>query len=163
VILVAWALLCVSVGRVEADVVLIDFEEFTNSDNVDSINLGGVTLRGPNGQVEVFDNRFGAYYHSATKAVACPNGVVLLNPLVAVFDQPVNYVSLWGGDSGTYVEADSWELRAYDAPTGGNLVGLAKSGSWNGYPYRKLEVMGLVQIKVTLFELTSGSGSGISG
>ncbi len=140
VILAALMLLCVSTGRVEAGRVVIDFEEFKNTDNVDGINLGGVTLNGPNGRVEIFDNRFGALYHSGTKSIACPDGIVSLNPLIAVFDQPVNYISLWGGDSGTYVEADSWELRAYDAPTGGNLVGLAKSGSWNGYPYRQLEV-----------------------
>ncbi len=140
VLLVMLALLCTGVGRVEADLIQMDFEEYSDQDDLNGWNLGGVTLTGPNGLVEVFDNRFGALYHSATKSIACPDGVVSLNPLVGTFDYPVTFVSLWGGDAGTYTEADSWELRAYDAPTGGNLVGSAASGSWNGYPYRRLEV-----------------------
>ena len=35
---------------------------------------------------------------------------------------------------------DSWDLLAFDAPAGGNLVGRASSGSWRGSPYRQLSV-----------------------
>ena len=140
VALAALLLLCVGVAQTEAQTVLINFEQFDDMDNVDGINLGGVTLSSPNGLVEIFDNRFGVFYHSATKAVASPEGLVSVNPLVGVFDIPVDSVSLWGGDAGTYTESDSWELHVYDAPTGGNLVGSAASGSWNGSPYRELSV-----------------------
>ncbi len=140
VLLAALLLLCVGVGQTEAETVMIDFEQFDDTDNLDGIDLGGVTLSSPNGLVEIFDNRFGVFYHSATKAIASPEGLVSANPLVGVFDDPVDSMSLWGGDAGTYTESDSWELRVYDAPTGGNLIESAVSGSWNGSPYRQLSV-----------------------
>ena len=140
VALVALAWLCAGVGQTHAEMVQIDFEGFFDADNLNSINLGGVTLSNPSGLVEIHDNRFGVYYHSATKAIASPAELTSVNPLVGVFDYPVSLVSLWGGDAGTYAESDSWELLVYDAPIGGNLVGSVTSGSWNGSPYRQLTI-----------------------
>jgi uncharacterized protein (TIGR03382 family) len=133
-------LLLAGADHIQAATILIDFEQFSDRYNLNGINLGGVTLTNPSGNVEVHDNRFGVGYHSATKAIASPNGLVSVNPLVGVFDNPVSYVGLWGGDAGTYVEPDSWELLAYDARIGGNLVGRVSSGSWNGSPYRQLSL-----------------------
>jgi len=140
--LVAPLLLFAGAGHIRAATILIDFEQFKDGYNLNGINLGGVILTNPSGKVEIHDNRFGVGYHSATKAVASPNGLVSVNPLVGIFDVPVSYVGLWGGDAGTYVEPDSWELLTYDARSGGNLVGRVSSGSWNGSPYRELSISG---------------------
>jgi hypothetical protein len=100
-------------------------------------------LINPSGRVEIHEKRFGVSCHSPTKAVASPSGLLSVNPLVGVFDGPVSLVSLWGGDAATYSdEIDSWELLAFDAPSGGNLVGRANSGAWAGDPYRQLTVTG---------------------
>ena len=128
-----------NVGYVGA-ATLIDFEAFSDGANLDGVNLGGVTLTGPNGVVEVFDDRFGASYHSATKAVAAPEGCENANPLTGVFDVPVRWLALWSGDAGTQSELDSWKLAAFDAPVGGNLIGSATSDPWDGDPYRQLKV-----------------------
>jgi hypothetical protein len=126
-----------------AATVSIDFEAFNDFDNLYGLNLGGVTLTNPSGRVEIHDKRFGVSYHSPTKAVASPSGLISVNPLVGVFDSPVSFVSLWGGDAATYPdEVDSWELLAFDAPSGGNLVGRAGSGVWVGNPYRQLTLTG---------------------
>jgi hypothetical protein len=138
--LVALLLLFAGVGRVQAATILINFEQFSDGTNLQGINLGGVTLTNPSGNVEIHENRFGVGYHSGTKAIASPAGLVAVNPLIGVFDQPVSYVSLWGGDAGTYLEPDSWQLLAYDARVGGNLVGQVGSGTWNGSPYRQLSI-----------------------
>lgn len=129
-------------GQIHAERIRIDFERFSDRANLHGINLGGVTLTSQNGKVEVYDDRFGVAYHSGTKAVASLDGLVSVNPLIGVFDYPVSSVSLWGGDKGTYIEQDSWQLFAYDAPVGGRRVDWASSGSWNGDPYRQLRVTG---------------------
>lgn len=128
------------VGQAEAGT-LIDFEAFNDMDNLHGINLGGVTLLSPIGVVEVFDDRYGVSFHSATKAIACPDGCASANPLTGVFDDPMALVSLRAGDAGTYSEYDSWKLLAFDAPIGGNLLGQVSSGSWDGSPYRQLKIV----------------------
>jgi len=141
-LVVSLLLLVAGAGHIQAATILIDFEQYRDGYNLNGINLGGVTLTNPSGKVEIHDNRFGVGYHSATKAVASPNGLLSVNPLVGVFDVPVSHVSLWGGDAGTYVESDSWELLAYNARSGGSLVGRVGSGTWNGSPYRQLSISG---------------------
>ncbi len=126
---------------VRAGTISIDFEGFSDGANLCGVNLGGVTLTNPSRNVEVYDNRFGVGYHSGTKAIASPDGLASVNPLVGVFDTAVSYVSLWGGDEGwSATEIDSWELLAYDARVGGNVVGRVGSGSWSGAPYRRLNI-----------------------
>jgi hypothetical protein len=138
--LVGPALALCAVAQAAAEMVTIDFEAFADRANLYGVNLGGVTLTNPSGKVEIFDDRFGVYYHSATKAIASSSGCSSVNPLVGVFDKPVCYVSLWGGDAGTSPETDSWELLAFDAPVGGNLLGSVASGTWIGNPYRQLSI-----------------------
>lgn len=138
--LVGVMLVFVVAGYGRAEVILIDFEQYSDGQNLHGVNLGGVTLTNPSGRVEVYDNRFGVSYHSGTKAVASLAGLASVNSLVGVFDGPVSSLNLRGGDAGTYPETDSWELRAFDAPIGGSLVGQVSSGSWNGSPYRQLSI-----------------------
>ena len=134
-------LLYAGVGRIQAATIPVDFEEFSDGYNLHGVNLGGVTLTNPSGRVEIYDDRFGVSYHSATKAVASLAGFASVNPLVGTFDKAVSSVSLWGGDKGwSPTEIDSWELRAFDARIGGNLVGRVSSGSWDGSPYRQLSI-----------------------
>jgi len=137
------AVLLAAVVPARAATVSIDFEAFSDFDNLCGLNLGGVTLTNPSGRVEIHEKRFGVSSHSPTKAVASPNGLLSVNPLVGVFERPVSFVSLWAGDAATYPdELDSWELLAFDAPNGGSLVGRASSGTWVGNPYRQLTVTG---------------------
>jgi hypothetical protein len=138
--LIQLAVLCAAVAQIRAGTIYIGFEAFSDGENLHGVDLGGVTLTSRSGKVEVFDNRFGVSSHSPSKAIASLDGIVSVNPLVGVFDGPVRFVSLWAGDAGTHPEADSWELLAFDAPTGGNLLGQASSGAWNGSPYRQLTV-----------------------
>ena len=133
-------LLLAGAGQIHAATVRIDFEDYNDGYNLNGVNLGGVTLTNPSGVVEVHEDRFGVGYRSATKAIASPAGLDAVNPLVGLFDSPVSYVSLWGGDAGTYPELDSWELSAFDAPVGGRRVGRVRSGSWDGSPYRRLKI-----------------------
>jgi hypothetical protein len=135
------AILFTVVAHVQAVTISLDFEEFNDRDNLHGVNLGGVTLTNPSGVVEVHENRFGVSSHSLTKAIASPAGLSSVNPLVGVFDRPVTFVSLWGGDEGWKPdEMDSWDLLAFDAPAGGNLLGRASSGVWSGNPYRQLAI-----------------------
>ena len=118
---------------------LIDFEAFADTQNLHGVNLGGVTLTAPFGSVEVFDDRFGVSFKSATNAVAnfFPVGSPSQdNPLTGVFDSAVSLVSLWAGDGG--FDTDSWTLSVFDAQVGGNLLGSTSSGFWTGSPYRQI-------------------------
>lgn len=119
----------------------IDFEAFADAQNLHGVNLGGVTVTNPvSMNVEIFDNRFGVAFHSATKAIgsfATPTASSF-NPMVFTFDVAQTMVSLWGGDAGN--DTDSWTLNAYDAAVGGNLVDFAFSGLFDGNPYVQLLV-----------------------
>jgi hypothetical protein len=127
--------------QIPVAMVTVDFEAFHDFDNLNGVNLGGVTLTNPSGAVEVHQQRFGVFYHSPSKAIASPCGLASVNPLIGVFDRPVSFVSLWGGDAGTYPdEMDAWELLAFDAPSGGRLVGRVSSRLWVGNPYRQLTI-----------------------
>ena len=127
-------LLCVA----PAHAALIDFEAYANFQNLNGVNLGGVTLTAPQGNVVVWADGSGAGYHSPVNAIAnfLPGGVAQDNPLTGVFDYPTPFVSLWGGDGGG--DSESWELRAFDSSS--NLLGVANSGTWIGSPYRQLRI-----------------------
>jgi hypothetical protein len=122
-----------------ANAALIDFETYSDYQNLNGMNLGGVTLTNPTNSIVIYDcNRFGVSYHSPTKAIGSFSGGASVNPIVGVFESPQTYIALWAGDAGG--DDDSWELRAFDAPSGGNSLGLVQSGTWIGYPYCKLEI-----------------------
>ena len=115
---------------------LIDFDSYANGQNLNGVNLGGVTLTNPSGVVNVFaNNDNGAGFLSAPNSVSSPSGTT--NPLVGTFDQAVNFVSLWAGDGGG-PDSDSWQLQLFDAQVGGNLLASLNSGIWIGNPYTNL-------------------------
>lgn len=126
--------------------VTIDFEDYSGGQNIDSLNLGGVTLTNPDhGIIEVMDDFPSASYHSATKVISSHNSthpIFYTDPIVGIFDSPQSYVSLWAGDSGhsSVSDYDSWELEAFDAIVGGNSLGLQQSGEWSGNPYQQLTI-----------------------
>lgn len=148
-----------------ASAVTIDFESFTDGQNIAGVNLGGVTLTAPdNGNnVEIYDNRFGVGSHSPTKAIGTfLSGTATSTKLVGTFDVAVSFLSLWGGDGGN--DSDSWTLRVYDAKVGGNLVSQFNSPTTNGNPYTQLTFQasgGIPNILRFEAEFTGPSTAGI--
>lgn len=145
-------------GAASAAMITIDFEAYADATNLNGINLGGVTLTAPGGHVDIYDNRFGVSYHSETKAVAKLIGAGQDDPLIGVFDVPTSFISLWGGDGGG--DTESWQLRAYDAVVGGNLLGFVDSGLWNGAPYRQLTISAPGILRFEAVHANSGFGIG---
>jgi len=119
---------------------IIDFESYNATDNLHGVNLGGVTLTSPSGNVEVYTNDLS--YHSENNVVAnfVPGSLFQDNPLTGVFDQAVSYISLWAGDEAN--DVDSWQLRLYDAQAGGSLLATLNQPDWSGQPYTNLSYGG---------------------
>ena len=54
---------------------VVDFEGFADFADIEGVNLGGVTITNPGGNVEIYaSNRFGVAFHSATKAIGSFDG-----------------------------------------------------------------------------------------
>ena len=154
-----YAIVCVCLTGTLHAAVTIDFEAYTDGQNLHGVNLGGVTLTHPvNGNVEVYDDRFGVSYHSSTKAVGSFDGCNSVNPIVGVFDVPTTYVSLWAGDGGG--DYDQWRLVAYDAAVGGNMVGSVTSPSWTGSPYTQLSITGPNIMRFEAYSIGQACGIG---
>jgi hypothetical protein len=118
-----------------AGATVIDFDSFADGQNLNGVNLGGVTLSAPNGVVEIFaNNRFGSAYRSPFNAIGNLRGASQDNPLRGVFDQDVSFVSLWGGDVGG--DTERWELRVFDAAD--TLLGTVSTPIFNGNPMLQL-------------------------
>jgi hypothetical protein len=132
----------------QAALTTIDFEAYTDAQNIHGVNLGGVTLyENQLGIVRVYaSDRFGAGYKSAVNSVGSDESAVATLPLTGVFDAPTSYVSIWAGDNGG--DIDQWELEVFDA--GGVSLGIAQSEQWNGNPYTKLSIgaEGIVSFQV---------------
>lgn len=119
----------------------IDFEAFSDGQNINGVNLGGVTITNPSGNVEIFDFRFGVGANSGSKAIASFSSGKSVNPMVFTFDSAVSFVELFAGDQGGIGgDVDSWSLEVFDAQTGGSSLGSVASGSWDGDPYRALSL-----------------------
>ena len=126
-----------------ASAVFIDFESFSDRENIAGVDLGGVTLTSPdNGNViEIYDDRFGVSSHSGSKAIGNFNSGSPDNvPLMGTFDEAVSFVSLWAGDTG--FDSDSWTLNLYDAAIGGSLITSLNSPITDGSPYTELSFAG---------------------
>ena len=118
---------------------LIDFEAFAPFQNINGLDLGGVTITNPTTPgVVVYDDAFHVGYHSATKAISAPDFMEITPKLVATFDAPKDFVRLWAGL--TLGTVEGWWMEAFDAQVGGNSLGRMQSGSWDGPPYRSLEI-----------------------
>jgi hypothetical protein len=112
----------------------IDFDGFADFQNINGVNLGGVTVTNPSGIVEIFaNNRFGVSNSSPGNAIGSFTGATSINPMIFTFSAPTSFVTLFGGDGGG--DIDSWSLTVYDAQVGGNVLGTIASGDFNGSPY----------------------------
>lgn len=134
--LAAVAMLCGPMFAAPAHAATINFEGFSDGQNINGLNLGGVTLTATGGVVEIFSNgRFGASFNSPVNAFSTPNGT---GTLTGVFDAPTSFVSLYAGDEGG--DTDSWRLEVFDAAVGGNSLGSLSSGDYSGDPYFLLAI-----------------------
>lgn len=154
--LAAIAVLAGPLMATPASATTIDFEAFSDAQNINGINLGGVTLTALGGVLEIFTNgRFGASYNSPINAFSTPNGQ---GTITGVFDAPTNFVSLFAGDSGG--DTDSWRLEVFDATIGGSSLGVLTSGDYSGDPYLELA---LTASNIWRFEATwTGTAAGVA-
>ncbi|MGI8923240.1 MAG: hypothetical protein ACR2HJ_04230 [Fimbriimonadales bacterium] len=90
-----------------------------------------------NGDVEVYEDREGAGFHSEFKSVSSSKGTDTFQ-IDCIFSGPIDSMSIWGGDEGT--DTDSFRIDAYDAEVGGVLVDRDFSIEWDGNPYEQLTV-----------------------
>jgi hypothetical protein len=132
---IAWVSACAGVALGQAQ--SIDFEAFSDGQDLHGIDLGGVTLTARGGtKVLVYaDNQIGNSYRSPVNSVIAYNARGWV-PLVGEFDGPQSFVRLWGGDDAG--DEDQWELEAFDGA--GESLGVVRSPVWNGAPYASLEV-----------------------
>lgn len=139
-----------------ASATTIDFEAYSDFQNINGMNLGGVTLTAPGGVVEIFSNdRFGAHYSSPVNSFSTPNGQ---GTITGVFDAATNFVTLFAGDLGE--DIDSWRLEVFDAALGGSSLGFLLSGDFNGNPYVPLT---LFASNIWRFEATfTGNVAGVT-
>lgn len=138
---------------------LIDFESFSSFQNITGMDLGGVRLYSqPNGQVTVYDNTFGLGSNSGTNCIADPS-FGQFNRIVGVFDNPQSHVLIWGGNS-ISAGISGWSLEVFDAPVGGNSIGISTMGAWSGTPYVPLQVdvPGIMRFEAALNPGTNGIG-----
>jgi hypothetical protein len=137
---------------------IIDFDAYADGANLNGVDLGGVVVSNPSGDVEVYaNNRFGVGYHSPLNAIGSFTGNQSINPMVFTFLAPVGFVGLWGGDGGG--DTDNWTLNAYDAAVGGSLVGTANSGNFDGDPYVFLSISAPSILRVEA--IWNGPGAGV--
>jgi hypothetical protein len=135
ILFVQVAVIATLAGGASANTV-VDFEAFADAQNINGIDLGGVTLFGQGNVVSIYANgRAGASFRSPVNSFSTGSGT---GKITGVFSLPQTFVALWGGDAGS--DEDSWQFEAFDATAGGNSLGLVQSGSWNGDPYRQLAI-----------------------
>lgn len=157
---ISWAVLFTSMGLASSsNGTLIDFESFSQFEQIQGVDLGGVTLSAhPNNFVLVYDNVFGLGSHSGTKCFADPSGAQV-NRIIGVFSVPQTHVRLWGGNS-LSSGVLGWHLEVFDSPSGGNSLGISSSGQWPGTPYAPLQVdvPGIMRFEAYLDPGSNGIG-----
>ena len=144
-----------------ANATFIDFEAYSDQQNLNGINLGGVTLTSPNGVVEVYaNNRLDFSYHSAANSISnYILGSGQDKPIIGVFDTPKYSMKLWAGDAGG--DIDSFRLEVYDAINGGNLIASVFHSGWDGDPYTNA-VITVFAGNIMRFEAWNPSNTGIA-
>ncbi|MBW2271663.1 MAG: hypothetical protein JRG96_00225 [Deltaproteobacteria bacterium] len=138
--------------------VVIDFEGFSDGQNLNGVDLGGVTATAASGTVEVYKgNRAGASFQSPDTSVSSQSGSIG-DPITFTFDSLQDGVTLAAGDAGE--DIDRWKLEAFDS-VGGLIDSVEENdSSWTGNPYRTLEVSGS-GIKTVVASFT-GAAAGIA-
>ena len=136
----------------------IDFESFADIQNINGVNLGGVTVTNPSGNVEIYDNRFGVGSRSGTKAIGSFTSSSSLNPMIFTFDVATDFIELFAGDGGG--DTDSWSLEIFDAVVGGNSLGILFSGDFTGNPYVGLafNIAGILRAEANWTGTVAGIG-----
>ncbi|MEI6319878.1 MAG: hypothetical protein WCS09_15265 [Pseudomonadota bacterium] len=128
--------LATSLGLAQSSIAAttINFDNFADQQNINGVDLGGVTVTNPSGVVEIYaNNRFGVSNSSPGNAIGSFTGASSINPMIFTFSAPTSFVTLFGGDGGG--DTDSWTLTVYDAQVGGNMLGTISTGDFNGSPY----------------------------
>jgi hypothetical protein len=128
--------LATSLGLAQSSIAAttIDFDSFADQQNINGVDLGGVTVTNSSGVVEIYaNNRFGVSNSSPGNAIGSFSGTSSINPMIFTFSAPTSFVTLFGGDGGG--DIDSWTLTVYDAQVGGNILGTIASGDFTGSPY----------------------------
>ncbi len=111
-----------------AHAALVNFDSFSDGQNIDGINLGGVTITASDGIVNVHANGSGG-----VGQVSNPNSIAASSwsggmKLTLTFDSLVNFVSIVGGDSGG--DQDRFTMEAFDIS--GTSIGFADTGVFSG-------------------------------
>ncbi|MBI4686524.1 MAG: PEP-CTERM sorting domain-containing protein [Nitrospirae bacterium] len=115
-----------SMGSVHA--ITLGFDGFNDGDNINGINLGGVTITGTDGVVRILSNgSSGTGYVSPFNNIAASSWTGG-SYLTLLFDNAVDYVSIVGGDGGG--DFDRFSMEAFDA--GNNSIGSADTGDFSG-------------------------------
>lgn len=141
-----------------ASSVTIDFESFIDQQDIEGVDLGGVTITNPDGPVEIFDDRFGVGSNSGTKAIGSFFGIQSNNPMVFTFASAVSFVEIFAGDAGG--DNDSFRIDLYDAAIGGTLLGSVSSGVFSGNPYQALSFSGAGIQRMEAFWTGTSAGIG---
>ena len=147
-----------------AQATVINFDSLTPNQNINGVNLGGVTITAPDNMVKVYAG-YDVKYTSPNNTIVCSSrdgG----RYLTLTFDNLVNFVSIYGGDAGG--DTDRFSMTGYDI--GGNQIGFVDTGVFSGpdtshlvpgagmydYKYLSLGVEGIKTVKLT--QVTWGCG-----
>ena len=111
-----------------AHATIIGFDIFSDGQNINGINLGGVTITAPDQVVTVFANGNGGTGYVSQYNCIGPSYWTAGKTLMLTFDALVNNVSIVGGDVGG--DTDHWTMEAFDGSM--NSLGLADTGVFSG-------------------------------
>lgn len=141
----------------------LDFEGFAVGDDLQGLDLGGVTISSPVGSVLVFDGTSSAGSSSGVRSIASQN---IVSDVIFTFDNAVSFVELFGGDGPQTSDADTWTFDVYDAQVGGNLLGtLTSSPLVSGHSSLSFSIAGILRAeassmtRVSYDDLTFGTMS----
>ena len=119
--------LCVGTAGM-SNAALISFDSFNDYDNINGINLGGVTITALDGIVEVHANSRDHLGYVSPYNCITPSSLDAGKQLLLTFDIPIDYVSIVGGDA--CADTDRFSMKAYDSSW--NCLGMADTGVFRG-------------------------------
>ncbi len=135
IVLSALLLFTLSGPSARASIMTIGFDSFSDHQNIAGIDLGGVTISSPDhvsvtnphGVVRIYGNGgLDTGYVSPLNSIG-PSTWETGKQLLLTFDQPVEDVSITGGDMGG--DTDDWSIEAFDEH--GTSLGLLDTGAFD--------------------------------
>ena len=130
-----------------ASTTTLDFEEFAAGDDLEGLDLGGVTITSPAVGVTVFDGSSSAGSNSGARSIASRD---IVSDVIFTFDNAVSFVELFGGDGPATSDADTWTFDVYDAQVGGNLLGtLTSSPLVSGHSSLSFSIAGILRAEAS--------------